>query len=404
MKLLALITGVALVGFAAWILQRMRRSNVFLWLPAYARGRWAGRREPRPSRRPVHVLFCIADHFEPALGKPAVEVERRRVQQWLQRYPALARDFRDCDGHPPRHTFFFPAEEYRAEHIEALAQLVKDGYGEVEVHLHHDRDTSAGLKEKLLEFAGRLRAHGLLGSSAAGAVRFGFVHGNWALDNSHPQGLWCGVNDELRVLKDCGCYADCTLPSAPSGTQTRRINSIYYAADDPQRPKSHDDGTEVSVGSGESGDLMIVQGPLGLRWPGGRFGLFPRLENGGLTGAAPPTARRIRKWIRTGVCIAGRPEWVFVKVYTHGCNEANWDALLGGPARFLHEFLRREYNDGARFKLHYVTARELYNIVRAAQHGLAGDPGGYRDYEVLPPPIVTRQKKVSYVTGRQLVE
>ena len=36
--------------------------------------------------------------------------------------------------------------------------------------------------------------------------------------------------------------------------------------------------------------------------------------------------------------------------------------------------------------LHFMTAREAYNIVRAAECGEAGDPDDYRDYE-LPPPV-----------------
>ncbi|MEJ7636728.1 MAG: hypothetical protein WKF75_01760 [Singulisphaera sp.] len=51
------------------------------------------------------------------------------------------------------------------------------------------------------------------------------------------------VNNEIDVLRETGCYADFTLPSAPSPTQTRQINSIYYASDDPRRPKSHDRGS-----------------------------------------------------------------------------------------------------------------------------------------------------------------
>jgi hypothetical protein len=37
--------------------------------------------------------------------------------------------------------------------------------------------------------------------------------------------------------------------------------------------------------------------------------------------------------------------------------------------------------------LHYVTAREMYNIARAAMDGHAGNPNQYFDYVVKPPPI-----------------
>ena len=42
------------------------------------------------------------------------------------------------------------------------------------------------------------------------------------------------------------------------------------------------------------------------------------------------------------------------------------------------------YNDGARFRLHYVTAREMFNVIRATEDG-AEDGAHIRDW-VLPPP------------------
>lgn len=395
MRLLWVATGMLLAAACLGVLWQARRRNVALWLPAYVKRNWPGRRgsDRGAGRGPVHIMFCIADHFEPGLFERGIERERRRVEHWLRHYPGLASRFRDADGRPPRHTFFYPAEQYRAEHLERLATPVRAGYGEVEVHLHHDGDTSAGLRQKLLEFAERLHGHGHLGTErAGGAVRFGFIHGNWALDNSRPDGRWCGVNDELRVLRQCGCYADFTFPSAPSPTQTRRINSIYYATDDPARPKSHDDGVEVCVGGEPGGDLMLIQGPLGLTWPGGRFGLLPRIETAGIAAGNPPTLRRVASWVRARVCVAGRPDWLFVKVHTHGCKEANWDVLFGPPMQELHRHLAQHYNDGRRYTLHYVTAREMYNIVKAAERGLAGDPGEYRDLEVLPPPLAVGER------------
>lgn len=62
------------------------------------------------------------------------------------------------------------------------------------------------------------------------------------------------------------------------------------------------------------------------------------------------------------------------------------DTLLGEAADAMHTHLERAYNDGARHVLHYVTAREMYNIIRAAEAGLCGNPGDYRDFELPPPP------------------
>jgi hypothetical protein len=62
-------------------------------------------------------------------------------------------------------------------------------------------------------------------------------------------------------------------------------------------------------------------------------------------------------------------------------------SLLGGPGRALHRELTTRYNDGVRWKLHYVTAREMYNVVLAALSGCSGDPHAFRNYRLRPPPL-----------------
>ena len=218
-----------------------------------------------------------------------------------------------------------------------------------------------------------------------GRPAFGFIHGNWCLDNSRADGRWCGVNNELTVLRDLGCYADFTLPSAPSDTQTPKINSIYYATDDPCRPRSHDHGTDVQVGRPASGDLMIVQGPLALNWRRRKWGLLPRIENADVRAGDPPEPERIDLWVRQAIHVAGRRDWVFVKVHTHGTQDRDIDTLLGDAADRMFTHLETRYNDGDEHVLHYVNAREVYNIVKAAEDGRTGNPAQYRNYR-LPAP------------------
>jgi hypothetical protein len=109
------------------------------------------------------------------------------------------------------------------------------------------------------------------------------------------------------------------------------------------------------------------------------------LENGALSGGNPPTQQRVRTWIKTAIRVAGRPNWVFVKVHTHGCDERNWEVLLSEPVRAMHRYLSGKYNDKENYKLHYVTAREMHNLIKAAESGVSGDPGPYRDFRILPP-------------------
>lgn len=344
--------------------------NLHLWLPSYL--------VPPKRERPVtptHVFFCFVDHYEPLWHNATPPQGLERIRYWRENYPKRAGAFRDVDGRPPQHTFFFPAEEYRPEFLDELAALCRDGYGEVEIHLHHDHDTAENLKLQITKFKSQLQSHGFLSNG-----QYGFIHGNWALDNSRRDGRWCGVNNELQVLRETGCYADFTLPSAPSDTQTRKINSIYYATDDPHRPKSHDDGVDVSVNGRATGDLLLVQGPLALNWSSRKWGMLPRIENSEIAGYAPATPARVDLWIKQRIGVLGKPDWVFVKVHTHGCQERNFDAVMR-----VHEHLARPD-----FQLHYVTAREVFNLVKAAEAGQTGNPHAYRDFLLPPPPICRR--------------
>jgi len=285
---------------------------------------------------------------------------------------------------PPRPTFFYPAEAYHPDVVETLAQLCRDGFGEVAIHLHHDGDTSEALARKLEQAKVHLSRHGLLARErATGRVRFGFIHGDWALDNSGPDGRYCGVNDELQVLSRTGCYADFTFPSAPSPTQPRKINSIYYATDDPHRPKSHDTGEDVVVGGQANGSLLMIQGPLTLNWARRKYAILPRIENGSLSQDNPPSPQRVDLWVRERIGVRGKPDWIIVKVYTHGAKSSNAAVLLGPAMDETLTYLETAYNDGAAFRLHYVTARELYNLIKAAERNEPGSPGQYRDYELL---------------------
>src|SRR5204862_5174467 len=96
-------------------------------------------------------------------GGSAPERARARVGRWGEQSPRQFGDFRDSDGRTPRHTFFYPMEEYEPEHLDALAGLCRAGFGEVEIHLHHNDDTADSLRAQLLTFKQLLGVrHGLL--------------------------------------------------------------------------------------------------------------------------------------------------------------------------------------------------------------------------------------------------
>lgn len=361
---------------APWIsraLARVDRRNAHLWAPGLAAS--ALRREAPVEGHPIHLYVCVADHFEPRWRKPSVEEERRRVKVWVDGYPALAARHRDSFGRPNQRTLFFPQEEYRPEHMHAINELVARKLVDVELHLHHENDTADNLKRTLSEFATLLHEeHGLLRKDpVTGKVVWAFIHGNWALDNSMPDGTFCGVDDEITALLEAGCYVDMTMPCVPSPAQGRVVNQIYYARSQPGRSRGHDAGREVHVGTAaRDGELMLIPGPLALHWKSRAMGLVPRVEAAMLEPENPvPFEQRVASWLEHGVAMRGAPNHRFVKLHAHGCNgdAPDWFLREGGPFDTLLTELERATSDTRRWALHYVTARELYETVKSLEDG-----------------------------------
>jgi hypothetical protein len=358
------------------------------WLPSYLlRSRLRPRGTPE---QPLHVFIAVCDHFEPFHDTDKAGA-KKAIAEWEAAWPALVNAHHDSSGRGPRHTFFYPIEQYDEEIIAQLSSLCQRTGSEVEIHLHHSNDTSESLTDLLQKGIRDLTSHGLLSHDLDGQPRYGFIHGNWALDNSHPQGKHCGVNDELAVLRATGCYADFTLPSAPDPAQIRTLNSIYYAHED-GRPVSHGRGTPVRAGStqvlAESlNHLLLVQGPLGLNWQRRKFGLIPRIENADLTGTNPPTLERFLLWTQLCPFVQNGPPWVFVKLHTHGGISRNYQTLLGDPAHRFHRDLAAYARVNPSLCYHYVTAREMTNLIHAAESGSNTPPSEALDFVLPPPPL-----------------
>ena len=331
--------------------------NAQIWLSGYVASRMR-----REEAAPARVWVTIADHFEP-LRAPADEtVAAARVAPWRTKWPEIASRHCDSAGSPPQYTFFYPEEEYRPALLDRLGELAEQGMADVEIHLHHDGEGELDFTERITRFKRILSArHGLL-RKQNGQIVFGFIHGNWALDNSLPDGRCCGLNNEISLLRELGCYADFTLPSAPSAAQTRIVNTIYWATDDPRRPKSHDSGVAVKKGEPSAGDLLMIPGPLALNWKSRKFGVLPRLETGELSACNPVTRSRVRLWLDFAPRIG---EDAFIKLFAHGAKEDNAARLLAGDLDLAFDLLRTECErQGSR--LRYVTAWNMRKAVETA--------------------------------------
>ncbi len=333
--------------------------NAQLWLPGYIRGRIAAGRVPAGGR----VWLSIADHWEPYWQQPSDDVAAQRVALWMKHWPEIARRHGDSTGRAPVYTFFYPQEEYRPQILDSLAQMTRAGIADVDVHIHHDGEGQQNFVDRMSGFIQTLvNQHGLLRISNGKPV-FGFIHGNWALDNSRPDGRCCGLNNEITLLRDLGCYADFTMPSGSSPTQARTVNRIYWVNDDPLKPRSYDYGMAVKRGAPGTGDLLMIPGPLGLRWSGR---LVPRMETGELASYDLPTDYRVARWLDLAPRVG---DDIFIKLYTHGTQDRNSTALLleGGLDRLFT--LLTEGCKRRELQLRYVSAWELRNAVDAAARG-----------------------------------
>jgi len=357
-------------------------------LPAYV---WQQLARNRPQGQ-VHIILAVADHFEPAIvpedGRARVSYneQQRRLETWNREYPRLVDPWRDHDGRTFCHTYFYPAEQYDRGLLDQLASHCTEGWGEIEVHLHHGMDapdTAENTRRQLLEFRDALtQNHGALSYlDDSPSPSYAFVHGNFALANS-SNGEACGVDSEMQVLAETGCYADFTLPTGffhPA--QIGKINSLYECSLPLNQRAAHRTGKDLGVGRRPTIFPLMVQGPLLFDIRSRDRSHLLDIENGALTRAKPPSIQRLQLWKRAAIQVAGRPDWLFIKLHCHSMDPTQHNAVLGDAMRrFLQELV-----EGAQLRnemLHFVTAREMVNVILAACDGREGNPGDYRDYRL----------------------
>ena len=253
---IAFVVAGSFLAVAGWGWKQIpRRGGLDRWLPAYVRSRRrrsvgrpadAGRGRPRPALRRRPLRAEARQRRPPQVAAGRVDALGPRLPPASSAASATATAGRRATRSSTRSRSTTP------EHLDALAgalpRRLRRGRGPPAPRPRHGREPP---RRRSLDFKELLAdRHGLLSRDRrTGELAYGFIHGNWALDNSRPDGRWCGVNNELDVLRETGCYADFTLPSAPSPTQTRKINSLYYAVDDPAAPRSHDTGVDVGDGA-----------------------------------------------------------------------------------------------------------------------------------------------------------
>jgi hypothetical protein len=365
---------------------RTNKLHSLRWLPAYS---W--QRMVRRSRRNevTHLIFALADHFEPAFlpENPTrfapLDVQEQRLEKWCRDYPRAFDAWRDFAGFPFVHTYFYPAEQYEQTLVERLAAHCHAGWGEIGIQLHHGLDvpdTAENTRRQLIQFRDSLARLGCLPCVPGDQQpRYGFVHGNWALANS-GRGRYCGVDEEMQILAETGCYADFTLPSAPDLAQVAKINALYECAVPLDLRSPHRRGRDLRVSVPPKTFPLIIQGPLMLDFERRTLGgLFPHIENSALTGVNPPSLHRLQLWIKASITVQGRPDWLFIKLHCHGMDPRDESAMLGEAIlQFLEKLTGWARESHA--VLHFMTAREMVNVALAACDGREGNPSDFRNF------------------------
>ena len=355
-------------------LAKLLKYRSLSWLPRYYYRSFVSERDSR--KIPVtDLIVLMVDHFEPSRREGEEGIIK--VADWCREYENVAREFTDADGFHPQHTWFYRYDYPNFKAVNILAECAFNGFGEIEFHLHHGNDTAESFEKTITEGVAWFNKNGaMIGATPQLERYFAYIAGNWALDNGRFDDRYSGVNNEIEILARNGCYADFTFPAFGEISQPAQINSIYYATED-GKPKSYNNGVPVSHGGGQQGDLMIIQGPLYIDWSNAY------VEYAALESFAPHKRERCLYWLNAGIYVAGRPEWRIVKLHTHGMQSA---VVFKGDALKKHLSDIEELCNTRGFRLHYVTARGVYNMIKAAESGETGDPGKCRDFQ-LPPPL-----------------
>jgi hypothetical protein len=342
------------------------RWKAYIWLSDYVTTRHS-----EPMAAPGHVIFVLSDHYEPGRGDQGVQTARR----WTDRFRPISEAHRDDHGHRFRYTWFYPYDHKNAGVLACLNDLVYEQYGEIEMHWHLPSSaTAANFPEMLDEAVAWFQQYGaLVSADPLHKTAFGYIAGNWGLDGSRPN--HDSVTNQIEVLFRKGCYADFTFSTIGSACQPRKVNSLYYVYDTAQ-PRSYDVGVDAQVGKPIHDALLMFEGPINLNF------LTGRIDCGAIEHNYRPSLSRVSGWIDTGIHVKGRPEWIFVKVYTHGCQSE--EDLLGEDLDRMLTWLESECHR-RKLVLHYMTAREAYNVVKAAEDGKTGDPDSFRNYAISPP-------------------
>lgn len=366
------------VSLSVSIYVKKKRINRWLW--SYFKGLISPLGK---VNQPIDIMFIFVDHFE-------LNGHADRLESWVHGYPKIAAKHLDSDGRHPVHSFFYALDLMHEHELEAMQPVIEKGFGEMELHWHHQHETESSFIKKLDDAMALFHHYGYMRPYKDNQPAcFAFIHGNWSLANARGA-EFCGLDNEVQILKDRGCYADFTYPALFSEAQPPIINSIHYCNQLTEN-SCYFNGRLSESGRKEAEDeFMIFQGPMTINWKDWRHKWHPTIEDGDINYTKTHSdPKRIDAWVRQGIHVKGKPEWQFVKVFCHGAQDH--ESVVSSITDDLFSYLETTYNDGNQYRLHYISTREAYNIVKAAESGKTGNPNLYRDY-LIPHPMKRNER------------
>ncbi len=288
----------------------------------------------------------------------------------------LASDHTDSDSVHLKMTFALHSLYSDSVEFSILSQWCGDQSSELELLLPCEVLKGRLFREALHRSVKRLNSLGWARTIDA-EIRLAVVRER--CENEHE---WISLQRQIRALKDIGCYADMSFPDIGIRDQPVRINTICYMSSVASDPFV--DRMALRTGEVGIGDLVVIDGPLLIDWTDWRHRFGPLVEDGRLTPMNPPDPCRAGSWIRANVHVIGQPNWIFAKLkIAEVSNVASVRKFREWLDRTL-TYLETMYRDNEAYRLHYVTAREMYNISKAAEAGRTGDAGAFRNYIIAP--------------------
>ena len=187
--------------FGAWAYRIVTR-KYYVWLP----GMSSGFSEVGEGVRRAGARFLFSSITSSRVRNAAM------MDRWVSEYPKIADRHRDSGGAPVAAHLVLPRRAADRSQHEGATEA---GGGRV----RRDRTPSSSFQRYAAirtgsDSSGRSRGSRRSDSykSADGATHFGFIHGNWSLDNSRGN-AFCGNDRELAMLRELGCFGDYTFSS-----------------------------------------------------------------------------------------------------------------------------------------------------------------------------------------------